>query len=394
MASTRDAPGAFALVHGVTWRVVSLAARVGFLALVVPRTLPGEFGLFFSYSSIGLLLARVTSFGAIDHFPTQIKGDAEKMRRACRDVSPLFLLALLVTVGAAMTQSLVGSALAVAASMTSGLMLAGAIRSVTPSWFERWMNMHPILLLPMALLVGDDLCAIDLLILQAISVLASQILLLRFAIARRSTPAKATMSKWWARVGNLVSGGFSRMLSDTLVAACLRGIAVGPVLIGAGAISDSLALALTLGEAMWTVGMILVHRNFSFYCASGPKVAHSVKSAAALLAGVSAIGMAGAVVVMSLSGFTVLQRIEPVALLASFVFFGGVTALSELRYFDLASGRPLSAWIVAQVIFVFLAVLAPALFGEHVAMWSIATVTVWASVVMIGHRWRVIRPSV
>jgi hypothetical protein len=393
MASGTARPGATALFHGAAWRVASLAARVGFLALVVPRTIPGEFGIFFSYSSIGLLLARVLSYGAIDHLPTLVRGDATAMRQASRDLAPLFLLACAVTGGAVLVDSPATSAAAVALSMASGLMLAGAVRSVSPMWFERWMNLHPILLLVMAISLGGELRANELLILQAVALLAGQPLLLRFATQAAPSLAGAVSVSWPARIRGLLGGGHTRMLSDTLISACLRGIAIGPVILGAGAISDSLALALAFGEAIWTVGMILVHRNFAYYCASGPDRRHSVRSAALLLGGVSALGAAGTAAVLAFTGLELFQRVEPMTLLPSFAFFAGVTALSEFRYFDVAAGKSLTVWIVAQMVFVVLSAMAPGVLGEEGAIWCIAAIAVLPALIIIGRSWRAVRST-
>ena len=382
-----------ALVHGGVWRAVSLSARIGFLVFVIPRTGIGEFGVFFSYSSVGLLLARVVSLGAIDHLPTQVRGDSTAMRAACRDLVPLFFVACTVTVAAGLTNSLVAAAVAVALSMASGLMLAGAVRSVSPASFERWMNLHPVLLLVAALAYGDELQATELLTLQAGSVLVSQLLLIRFAVTSVSPPPTAAFVSWVNRVRGLLEGGASRMLSDALVAACVRSIAIGPVLLGMGAVSDSLALALAFGEAIWTVGMILVHRNFAFYCSSGADLRHSVRSASLLLAGTLVAGAVGGAFVLGFSELPIFERVSAATLFASFAFFAGVTALLELRYFDLAAGKPLRMWIVGQIVFMLLAAAAPGIWGESTAIWCVAIATMLPAVVMIGSRLRIARSS-
>ncbi len=285
MNTSASRPDAFALLHGAAWRGASLLGRVAFLALIVPRTVPSEFGVFFSYSSIALLLSRIVSVGAIDNLPTKIKGQPEAMRAACRDLAPFVVLAAGVTAVAAITASLVTAALALALCMASALALAGAIRSVSPAWFERWLNLHPVAFFALAFLIGDWIDARDLLLCQALALLASQAAMLRFALAAARGPTERRQQAWPSRIVTLLSGGQTKMISDTLVVGCIRAVAIGPLLLGAGAVSDSLALALALGEVAWTVGMILVHRNFAFYCNAGPELLYSLRSAIAILLG-------------------------------------------------------------------------------------------------------------
>ena len=268
--STKSRPDASALIHGTTWRAVSLGSKLAFLALIVPRTVPGEYGLFFSYSSLALLVSRILSFGAIDHLPTLVRGDYGAMRRAVTDVAPITVTAIATTGVAAAIESPLAAALALALSMASGLMLAGAVRSVWPAWFERWLNLHPVLLLILALLLGMHVNARELLLCQSGAILLSQLVFARAATVGHAFPRAGDHPVWSSRMTAMLKGGQSRMASDVLVAGCIRGVAISPLLFGSGAVSDSVALALALGEAVWTIGMILVHRNFSYYCASGP----------------------------------------------------------------------------------------------------------------------------
>ena len=126
------------LIPGATWRAASIAARVGFLLLVFPLTLPGELGAFFSYSSLGVLVGRVISFGALDNLPIKVRGNTSAMVDAYRAILPLSIMAILATFAAASTGSLLLMSGAFALSLASGLALAGAVRSVNAALFEQW----------------------------------------------------------------------------------------------------------------------------------------------------------------------------------------------------------------------------------------------------------------
>ena len=342
------------LIPGATWRAASIAARVGFLLLVFPLTLPGELGAFFSYSSLGVLVGRVISFGALDNLPIKVRGNTSAMVDAYRAILPLSIMAILATFAAASTGSLLLMSGALALSLASGLALAGAVRSVNAALFEQWMNIHPIFLLTIALLYGHGLTANVLLFFQSLSLLVGQVALLKYCYREHGRRRSQAGTNWFARVGSLASGGFSKMVSDSLLTACVRGIAIGPILFGMDAISDELAIGLMLGEAALTVGMILVHRNFSFYCAAQPDRNQTVKSAVILLLGIGTTGIVGAFIVHILSEKWPFSYIDPLLLAGSFIFFSGITALSEFRYFDVACKKPLLPWITAQVIFVAL----------------------------------------
>jgi hypothetical protein len=267
-------------------------------------------------------------------------------------------------------------------------MLAGAVRSVGPAWFERWLNLHPLLFLGLALVFGNYVSAKQLLIYQSFAILVSQLLLVLAATAGEVENRPPYSSGWPRRVIKLLAGGQSRMMSDAMIAACIRAVAIAPVLFGMGAISDSLALALALGEAAWTVGMILVHRNFAYYCSVNPDVKHSVWSAFILLVGITVGGVLVATVVHLLDWISVMKRFEADGLIAAFAFFAGIAALSELRYFDVASGYRLAPWLAAQVAFVLLAGFSAKWFGEAWSLWLLASLVVAASLALISYRWR------
>lgn len=386
MKITASRPNAVALLHGAAWRAASLLSRVAFLALIVPRTVPNEFGIFFSYSSIALLLSRVISVGAIDNLPTKIKGQPEVMRSACRDLAPFAAVAAGVTAIAVVTDSLPMAALGLALCMASGLALAGAVRSVSPAWFERWLNLHPIVFFALALLIGDWIDAKDLLLCQSVALLASQAAMLRAAMAVLHISREPKQEGWPRRVVALLKGGQTRMISDTLVVACIRAVAIGPLLLGAGAISDSLALALALGEVAWTVGMILVHRNFAFYCGAEPDLRHSLRSAIALLLAICAAGLVAKGLAWVAHAVPFVQRVEPTMLLAALVFFAGITALSEFRYYDMAIGKRLAPWIGGQAAFVIAVASGAEWLNESQSIWAVAAVTMLISVWLIAHR--------
>jgi hypothetical protein len=391
METSEGRPDAVALLHGAVWRAASLLSRVAFLALIVPRTSPGDFGVFFSYSSLGLLFSRVASLGAIDNLPIKIGGEPAAMRRAFVDLLPFLGLAVCSIVLAALINGILAATIAVGLSMASGLMLAGAVRSVSPAWFERWLNLHPICFLGLALTLGSDISARELLLGQAIAIVASQVVLVNQALRLSSSNDRKPLVTWPCRAQRLLSGGGTRMVSDVLNAACTRAFAIGPVLLGGWALSDSLALALALGEAAWTVGMILVHRNFSYYCSAGADLRHSLRSASVLLTVMGVCGAAAAVVISLCRGVPMVERLEPDTLMAAIGLFAGITALWELRYFDLAAGEKLQPWVTGQLFFLAAAATAPVLFGEVTAVWLIAAVTTVASVWLIVSRSLVVR---
>jgi hypothetical protein len=339
-----------------------------------------DYGVFFSFSSLGLLLSRVLSFGAVDNLPTKIRGRDAAMTHACADLAPLTAVAAALTFLAAFSDSRSVAAAALALCMASGLAVAGAVRSVRPDWFERWLNLHPIILLGLALLLGNGVDSRSLLLCQAVSVLASQVLLLHAALGDGS-PAARRKSMWFRRVGVLLSGGQSRMVSDTLIAACLRAVAVWPLLLGMNAVSDALALALALSEAVWALAMILVHRNFAYYCSAGPDLKHSQWSVLIILVGMVAGGLVGAqLAAMSGPVIPVLQSLEPLILVGAVTLFAGFGALSEQRYFSIAKRGSLHGWIIGQLAFLMMSAAATVWLTEAGALWYMTAAVVVASV--------------
>jgi len=106
------------------------------------------------------------------------------------------------------------------------------------------------------------------------------------------------------------------------------------------------------------------------------------------LVAICAVGALGTGFVMALHSTHMMQRMVLTNLLASFALFAGITALSELRYFDVASGNQLKFWLLGQAGFLALAVCSPYVVGELRAVSLLAWLTVLASVSLIARRSR------
>jgi hypothetical protein len=166
----------------------------------------------------------------------------------------------------------------------------------------------------------------------------------------------------------------------------MRAIAIGPLLLGVGAISDSLALALALGEVAWTVGMILVHRNFAYYCSAEPELQHSLRSAIGLLLAICAAGLVAGGLAWVAHAIPFVQRVEPLMLLAALVLFASIAALSELRFYDVAAGKRLAPWIRGQAAFVVAAASGAEWLDESQSIWAAAALATLISTLLIAHR--------
>jgi hypothetical protein len=125
--------------------------------------------------------------------------------------------------------------------------------------------------------------------------------------------------------------------------------------------ADTLAMALTLAEAVWQLGMVVVNRSYSRYCAGLGTLTDSVKTASTLLAGFALLGCAfiWTPIPLTIRGFD--WSLIGWALL----FFAAMIALLELRYFFWSRGEYAYQIIVTQLSIIAVQALVILILPEH-----------------------------
>jgi hypothetical protein len=146
----------------------------------------------------------------------------------------------------------------------------------------------------------------------------------------------------------LVRHGSIKMISDFTLLANLRAPVLLPVLLTGALQSDRVSFALAIADAIASLFMVIVNRNYVLYCR------HEVQGRSVLvtivvivlamaLAGLGAIAI-GAVLPTLLPG-----GIRATDLLWTCLFFGAITAYQDARYYFWARGQGVKTSIALQV---------------------------------------------
>lgn len=374
------------IAHGLAWKAAAIAARFAFLLLIVPHMRLGQYGTYFTLSSASLVAARICASGSVDHLPAVVRADLDEMTRFTRAALPFFWLSCVATAASLLFGSIFLACSGLVVSLTTGFVLAGATRSIRPAWFEQFTNAQPIVLTLLALVSGDGIDAVRVLALQSAASVVAQARLLWPQAASLSAQASShdssVSSIIWSR------RAWSIMLSDVLAIASVRGLVIGPWLLGRGTVSDSLALAVAIGEASWTSGLVVVNRNFSVYCRAGVSKRRFATTVCAV--SVAVVLLAGLAIVGAQSG--ILYAIVPKSLLQltlllpAMLFFGAVLILGEVKYVDIAMGASMRPWLTGQTVFSSFSLLLIPLIGELASLWSLALAAMVLAGVCVGVR--------
>ena len=365
-------------LHGAFWKVLALLAKAAFVFLIIPRLADGVFGGYSLVSTVTTLVAIMLSLGALDALPIVARG-----RKAVeRSLAPLFHLFLIAAGLCLAAYAIVGGvapiAAAVAAANLSYLILSGILRSSRPHYYELLTN------LPTPIFVG--LCAIlkspdleRLLLLFAVANLVVVVGIgawsgLLSSSNRRQRTYSAAIARRLLKTGNIKS------LSTILLLLDFRALILVPGVLFATVPADTLAMALTLAEAVWQLGMVVVNRSYSRYCAGIGTLADSVRTASVLLAGFALLGCA---FIWLPIPFTIRGFDWPLIGWA-LLFFAAMIALLELRYFFWSRGQYDYQIILAQVGIVAVQVFVVALLPEHVWLPASAIVLLTATISLLA----------
>lgn len=313
--------------HGAFWKVLALVAKAAFVFLIIPRLADGVFGAYSLASTVTMLVAVVLSFGGLDALPIITRG-----RRAVEQgLAPLFHLVLIAAGLCLVAYAAVGGVIplvaAVVATNLGYLVLSGILRSTRPHYYELLTN------LPTPIFVG--LCALQnapdlerLLLLFALANLGVVVGVGAWSgLVSASRPRQRTYSAAIAR--RLAKSGNVKSLSTILLLLDFRALILVPSILFGTVPDDRLAMALTLAEAVWQLGMVVVNRNYSRYCAGIGTVADSVRIAGLLL--VAFVALACAFIWLPIP-FTI-RRFDWPLIGWALMLFASMIALLELRYF-------------------------------------------------------------
>jgi hypothetical protein len=338
------------VAHGVAWKVLALLAKAIFLLVVAPGLPTGEFSEYVFLSTVGLLAARFLSFGISDQLVIEVRGSRSEAGR----YAPLFLgllsAGILAAAGAAVAPGpWVAASLAIV--LAAGAVLEGLLRSCTPDYYERLTNLAPILFLAACLTVQPTTAYALVGLFTAATILAQLASAAGSGVGLRSIGA--TGAPDLLSLVNLARRGVGKMVAELTLLANLRAVLLWPKLLSGALASDSIAFAVSIAEAVSTVPMVIVNRNYArFASAPGPSPPPlgSAAGSAVLMAvlGVAALGLP---MVDRWVGFGILTRIEVAELGWAMAYLGVVTAYYDLRYHAWSQGVSSRPFTAAQLAF-------------------------------------------
>lgn len=346
-------------LHGAFWKILALLAKAAFVFLIVPRLADGVFGGYSLVSTVTMLVAIGLSLGALDALPIVARGRKAVEQSLASFFHLVLIAAGLCLVAYAIIGGIVPIAAAVAAANLSYLILSGILRSSRPHYYELLTN------LPTPLFVG--LCAVfrssDLERLLLLFALANLVVVvgigawsgLLSASSRRQRTYSAAIARRLLKTGNIKS------ISTILLLVDFRALILVPSILFATVPEDTLAMAITLAEAVWQLGMVVVNRSYSRYCAGIGTLADSVRTASMLLAGFILLGCA---FIWLPIPFTI-RGFDWTLIGWALLFFAAMIALLELRYFFWSRGQYEYQIIVMQIGIALIQALIVVILPEH-----------------------------
>lgn len=332
-------------VHGGGWKIAALACKFAFLIYVAPRMPEGEFARFLFWQSAALLITRAAAMGLMDELPVRVRGRLEEARRFWPLIRALQVVSLAALAVSWFIDSPFVAALALVPVLVTGAIFEGVIRTLSPAWFERALNWPWILFLLLLVVAGAD-SAVGTLHLYAAALFVSQ---LGVSMALRPDDVPAVEHRLVPDgMLQLVRHGSVKMLSDFTLLANLRAPVLLPVLLTGALQSDRVSFALAIADAVASLLMVIVNRNYVLYCRNEVPV-RSVLVTIVVIVLVMALAGLGAMAVGTAAPALLPGGIRPADLLWTCLFFGAITAYQDARYYFWARGQGVTTSIAVQV---------------------------------------------
>lgn len=333
------------LLHGLALRVVSLAAKLGFLGWVLPSLPAGEVTRYLLLTTAAALVGRLAALGLEDELPLVVRGERQ-VARGLVWLAGAPLLAAGLLGGGALAAGPASTALAVgcgALALTSAVLLLGLLRTLSPAVAERLANVPPVLLV-LAALVTPGLDAPRLVLLGAASQAACVVVtaLASGLLGRPVTPPGLELR---ARLG----AGAWKLTSNLLLLLQTRALGWAPAALGRP--DDALSLAVLVGEAGLQLGNVVALRHYADYARGEGTAALAVRRALAGWAALAGVGVIVAALVAAGAGALLPGRASGLDLRGlpwALAQAGALLATVEGRFFLWSRGAPAAPLLIVQ----------------------------------------------
>ncbi len=332
--------------YGAAWKLVSLAARAGFLFVVCPSLPDGELGRFVFFSTTALMASRLMAVGLEDELPLYVKGKREVAQAWVPLYSGVALLALVAALFYVLSGELIFAVACLSLGYGAHSLLGGLVRSVDVRSYELLANCHWPVFFLMALW-PTQWQADRLLILMWASLLFAQIIAVRkAALALRIGYRR--LSDGARQLWPAIRAGRFKLASNLAMLGSMRALIVWPTLFKKTDGLDAIAFALSLGEAVWQLGMVLVNRRYARYCRQAGDRERN-KRDSILVSWILLAVFAVLSLVIMLATPWLPDVIEDGRLVGMFiVFFGMMAGQNLLRYYVWSTG--IFGWILFSLL--------------------------------------------
>lgn len=332
-------------LHGGAWKIGALFCKFAFLVYFAPRMPGGEFAKFLFWQSAGLLSARALAFGMLDELPVRVRGKAEESLKFWPLIRTLQCVSLVMLLFAWSSDSPLLAGMSLVPIWVTGAIMEGVIRTLSPVWSERALN-WPWLLFVALLVLGGTGTSVHTLHLYATALLASQ-LSISF-LAKPKGRLQEPLRLIPAGMISVIRHGSVKMVSDFTLIANQRAPVLLPALLAGALQSDRISFALAIADAVASLFMVIVNRNYILYCQHDVKARSVLLSVAIIVTSMALVG-AGAVLAGSVAPTLWPKALLPMDLFWTCLFFGAITAYQDARYYYWARNDGVYASIVVQL---------------------------------------------
>lgn len=318
-------------IGGYGWKTLALGCRVVFVLKVLPVLPAGELTSYVFWTTLSLLIARTLTVGFEEDLPLVVRGRSVRSHRFFLLYLTPFMGAQVLLVMELLLPREVIAVLFLVATYISYIILGGLVRSISARAFEVLTNVQWPIFLAILLLTQPSSAKTLVTDMGIALVLAQVVTLITCADVISHSPRldRRSLLVLWYRLPRAAPKFVSQLVSLTIV----RGPVLWPKLFNLAAASDAVTFAITLGEAAWQIGMVVVNRWFTTYSRMAKRAASLWKrTRKSLVATVSCFVLASLILLVVPLPSWVPEVVDKQYVIPGLLFFGLWTCYLQLRY--------------------------------------------------------------
>lgn len=332
------------IAHGLTLKILSILAKIMFLLLVAPMLKEGEFARYVFLSTCALLIARIFSMGVNNQIPVEVKGQEIRARKFYTFIRLFLTTSIALFILAGLLQLTWINLVLLSCSLLASAYIEGVLKSLSPEQNEKLINFPWILLLLGCMIFNVEEADRVLILYSGSILMVSTFMAFRIGVWSINKEHDRWQSK--KEIIEFYKKGAIKSMSDVLLLANSRSLVLWPKWLGLGGLTDQLTLALTIAEAISTLPMVIINRNYTQYCSSA---IHRIKShifgiriiAFMLFCSSLAYFLVKLYTYLLNSGWSLppyVKMVDGYSLAIAFVLYAGICAFYEIRNYRWAYG--------------------------------------------------------